>query len=134
MDDIREKTNREAEDNTILLRYKPTPDEIASVAGTTVPALIAPGLKVLFCGINPSLYSGVVGYHFARPGNRFWRAIAEAGFTDRRLAPEEEKQFLGTTDSQPLAFRTGNAENCCVEKECRVWYDIFVGNSRKCPI
>ena len=56
--------------------------------------MIAPDLKVLFVGINPSLWSGAVGLHFARPGNRFWRALHEAGFTDRVLAPDEGRKLL----------------------------------------
>jgi TDG/mug DNA glycosylase family protein len=59
-----------------------------------VPDLIAPGLAVLFCGINPSLYSAVVGHHFARPGNRFWPTIHRAGFTGRLLRPSEERELL----------------------------------------
>jgi TDG/mug DNA glycosylase family protein len=56
--------------------------------------VIAPGLRVLFCGINPGLYSGAVGHHFARPGNRFWPVLHRAGFTDRELTPFEEAQLL----------------------------------------
>ena len=56
--------------------------------------MIAPGLEVLFVGINPSLWSGAVGLHFARPGNRFWRALHEAGFTDRLLSPNEGRVLL----------------------------------------
>ncbi|HEX8824315.1 MAG TPA: G/U mismatch-specific DNA glycosylase [Archangium sp.] len=59
-----------------------------------MPDLIAPGLKVLFCGINPSVYSAVVGHHFARPGNRFWPALHASGFTERRLAPHEQRELL----------------------------------------
>jgi TDG/mug DNA glycosylase family protein len=59
-----------------------------------MPDLIAPGLKVLFCGINPSVYSAVVGYHFARPGNRFWPALQASGFTGRLLAPREQRELL----------------------------------------
>lgn len=50
---------------------KPTKAEILAAAGKTVPDVIAPGLDVLFCGINPGLYTAAVGHHFARPGNRF---------------------------------------------------------------
>ena len=75
--------------------HRPTPQEIAAANGRTVPDLIAPGLKVLFCGINPGLYSGAVGHHFARPGNRFWPALHAAGFTPRRLSPFEERELLG---------------------------------------
>jgi TDG/mug DNA glycosylase family protein len=56
--------------------------------------IIAPGLKVLFCGINPSVYSAVVRHHFARPGNRFWPALYASGFTDRLLAPHEQGELL----------------------------------------
>jgi TDG/mug DNA glycosylase family protein len=59
-----------------------------------VPDVIGPGLRVLFCGINPGLYSGATGHHFARPGNRFWPALHAAGFTDRLLAPWEETELL----------------------------------------
>jgi double-stranded uracil-DNA glycosylase len=60
-----------------------------------MPDLIAPGLRILFCGINPSLYSAAVRHHFARPGNRFWRTLYGAGFTGRLLAPSEERELLG---------------------------------------
>lgn len=56
--------------------------------------VIAPGLKVLFCGINPGLYSGATGHHFARPGNRFWPALHGAGFTPRLLPPAEQAVLL----------------------------------------
>ena len=73
---------------------RPTRDELAAAVGRTVPDVIAPGLRVLFCGINPGLYSGATGHHFARPGNRFWRTLREAGFTDRVLSPAEERELL----------------------------------------
>ncbi|MGY2077730.1 G/U mismatch-specific DNA glycosylase [Blastococcus sp. SYSU DS0828] len=59
-----------------------------------VPDVVAPGLDVLFCGINPSLMSAETGHHFARPGNRFWPAIHLAGFTPRLLRPEEDRELL----------------------------------------
>ena len=67
----------------------PTVQALAAAHGATVPDLIRPGLKVLFCGINPSLYSAAVGHHFARPGNRFWPALHAGGFTPRRFSPWE---------------------------------------------
>jgi TDG/mug DNA glycosylase family protein len=73
---------------------KPTPAQIRAAEGNTIPDVIAPGLKVLFCGINPGLYSGAVGHHFARPGNRFWPTLYAAGFTDRILAPHEQRRLL----------------------------------------
>jgi TDG/mug DNA glycosylase family protein len=59
-----------------------------------VPDLIAPRLRVLFVGINPGLYSAATGHHFARPGNRFWPALHDAGFTDGLLRPWEERRLL----------------------------------------
>jgi TDG/mug DNA glycosylase family protein len=56
--------------------------------------VIAPGLQVLFCGINPGLYSGATGHHFARPGNRFWPVLHQSGFTKRQLHPAEQGELL----------------------------------------
>lgn len=61
----------------------------------TVPDVIADGLLVLFCGINPGLLTAATGHHFARPGNRFWPALHASGFTPRLLAPAEQRQLLG---------------------------------------
>jgi double-stranded uracil-DNA glycosylase len=72
----------------------PSRDQIAAAHGRTVPDIIGPGLRVLFCGINPSLYSATVGHHFARPGNRFWPALHAAGFTERLLSPFEDALLL----------------------------------------
>jgi len=69
---------------------RPTREELSAAVGRKVPDVIAPDLDVLFCGINPGLYSGATGHHFARPGNRFWPALHGAGFTDRLLHPSEE--------------------------------------------
>jgi TDG/mug DNA glycosylase family protein len=73
----------------------------------TMPDIIAPNLRVLFCGINPSLYSVKAGHHFARPGNRFWRALHESGFTPRRFLPTDDDELLacglGITNVAPRA-------------------------------
>ncbi len=74
--------------------HRPTREEIRQAANKKVPDVIAPGLLVLFCGINPGLYSAAVGHHFARPGNRFWRALYESGFSERLLAPWEGTLLL----------------------------------------
>ncbi len=74
--------------------YKPSRADLLAAEGGTVPDIIGPGLRVLFCGINPSLYSAAVGHHFARPGNRFWPTLHAAGFTARRLSPQEEQELL----------------------------------------
>jgi TDG/mug DNA glycosylase family protein len=72
----------------------PTRAELLTAAGRTIPDVLAPGLDVLFCGINPGLYSGALGQHFARPGNRFWPALHKGGFTPRRYAPSEQDRLL----------------------------------------
>ncbi len=73
---------------------RPTKEELAAAGGRRIPDVIAPGLRVLFCGINPGLYSGAVGHHFARPGNRFWKVLHRAGFTDRELSPSDDRKLL----------------------------------------
>jgi double-stranded uracil-DNA glycosylase len=60
----------------------------------TIPDVVAPGLDVLFCGINPGLYSAATGHHFARPGNRFWPALHRSGFTPRLFHPSEQESLL----------------------------------------
>lgn len=74
--------------------HHPTKEELLSAANKTVPDVLAPGLKILFCGINPGLYTAAVGHHFARPGNRFWPALYQAGITPRLLQPHEERELL----------------------------------------
>ena len=78
----------------IIAPKRPTRAEVLAAAGKTVPDVIARGLRVLFCGINPGLYSGATGHHFARPGNRFWPVLHRAGFTPRVLQPWEERELL----------------------------------------
>jgi TDG/mug DNA glycosylase family protein len=73
---------------------KPSTKALKDAEGRIVNDLIAPGLKVLLVGINPGLYSGATGYHFARPGNRFWPALHLAGITPRQLHPSEEAELL----------------------------------------
>ncbi len=74
--------------------FKPTRQQLIEAAGKTVPDVIAPDLRVLFCGINPGLYTAAVGHHFARPGNRFWPALHASGFTARLLSPFAERELL----------------------------------------
>jgi TDG/mug DNA glycosylase family protein len=74
--------------------WKPTPAQLEAARGRTVPDLVRPGLRVVFCGINPGLYTAAIGHHFGRPGNRFWKVIHLAGFTDRQLSPFEERSLL----------------------------------------
>lgn len=85
----------------------PNQAALEAARGRRVPDLITRDLRVLFCGINPSLYSAAVGHHFARPGNRFWPAIHGAGFTSERLVPARERELLqagiGITNVVPTA-------------------------------
>ena len=69
--------------------------ELEAAGSRVVPDVVAPGLRVLFCGINPGLYSAWSGHHFARPGNRFWPALHGAGFTPRLLLPAEQAELRG---------------------------------------
>jgi TDG/mug DNA glycosylase family protein len=75
-------------------RWTPTPGQLAAARDKLLPDILGPGLAVLFCGINPSLYSAAVGHNFARPGNRFWPALYAAGFTDRLYSPFEDRELL----------------------------------------
>ncbi len=74
---------------------KPTREQLAAAVDLTIPDVVAPGLAVLFSGINPGLYSAATGHHFARPGNRFWPALHRSGFTPRQLRPDEQEELLG---------------------------------------
>jgi double-stranded uracil-DNA glycosylase len=92
--------------------WKPTREQLAAARGATVPDVLAPGLDVLFVGINPGLYSGAVGHHFARPGNRFWKALHASGFTDRVLSPFDERDLpklgVGVTNIVDRATATAD--------------------------
>jgi TDG/mug DNA glycosylase family protein len=68
---------------------RPSKADLQASYDTVIPDLGGPGIRVLLVGINPSLYSGWSGRHFARPGNRLWRTLHESGFTDRLLHPSE---------------------------------------------
>lgn len=76
-------------------RRGPGREELLRYVGGTVPPVAAPSLRVLFCGINPGLWTAWTGFHFARPGNRFWPALHRSGFTPRQLAPAEQHELLG---------------------------------------
>jgi TDG/mug DNA glycosylase family protein len=77
-----------------VTKRRPTAAELKAAKNKTLPDLIAPGLAVLFCGINPGLYSAAIGHHFGRPGNRFWPTLHAAGFTPRVFDPSEEHLLL----------------------------------------
>ncbi len=77
-----------------ITHSKPTKEDLEAARTKTVKDIIAPCLDLLFCGINPGLYTAAIGHHFGRPGNRFWPALSVSGFTDRLISPYEERQLL----------------------------------------
>src|SRR4051794_37866296 len=89
---------------------RPTRAELAAAVDRTVQDVIAPDLRILFCGINPGLYTAATGHHFACPGNRFWPTLHAAGFTSRVLDPSEERLLLedgyGITNVAPRTTAT----------------------------
>lgn len=74
--------------------WRPTKQQLLAAQGKTLADVIARDLKVLFCGINPGLYTAAIGHHFGRPGNRFWPALFAAGFTPRLFSPFEEQALI----------------------------------------
>lgn len=91
---------------------RPTPAELRAAHGRTVPDLVGPGVRLLIVGINPGLWSGATGAHFARPGNRFFPALHAAGLTRRidasaGLTDADRAHLLargiGITNLHPLA-------------------------------
>jgi TDG/mug DNA glycosylase family protein len=108
----------------------------------TLPDLLAPGIELLFVGINPSVYSARAGHYYARPGNMFWRCLHEAGLTPVRLLPEDDRRVLewgiGITDcvKRPTAsavevapdeFREGSGALRRKIAECRPLVVCFNG-------
>jgi len=88
-------------------RARPAPAELDAARDATIPDVLTSGLRVVFAGINPGLYSAATGHHFARPGNRFWPALHASGFTARRFAPAEQGEApalgFGITNVAPRA-------------------------------
>lgn len=95
-----------------------TPDEEKAVRDRVVDDVVADGLSVLFCGINPGLMSAATGHHFARPGNRFWPVLELSGFTPRRLKPSEQGELLeyGLGITNVVARATARADELDVEE------------------
>ncbi len=84
------------------MKRRPSADDLAAARDRTIPDVVDVELAVLFCGINPGLWSGALRQHFARPGNRFWPALHRSGFTPRQLRPDEQNDLpefgLGITN------------------------------------
>jgi double-stranded uracil-DNA glycosylase len=121
-----------------------TAADLAAARARTIPDVIVPGLAVLFCGINPGLYSAATGHHFARPGNRFWPALHLSGFTPRQLRPDEQDLLpgfgLGVTnvvarataradELSPRELRDGAVRLATLAAELRPRYVAVVGIS-----
>jgi double-stranded uracil-DNA glycosylase len=79
---------------TLITPWKPSKAQILAARNKTIPDVAGKNLIVLFAGINPGLYTAAIGRHFGRPGNRFWPALYESGFTPRIFSPFEESLLL----------------------------------------
>jgi TDG/mug DNA glycosylase family protein len=104
--------------------WKPTREELAAAVHLTVPDVIAPGLRVLFCGINPGLYTAAIGHHFGRPGNRFWPVLHDAGFTPRLFKPWDEQALL------PLGYGITNVVSRTTATAAELSPDEIVAGGR----
>ena len=98
--------------------FRPNAEQLALAHGTTIADVTGPGLRVLFCGINPGLWSGATGHHFARPGNRFWPALHRSGFTPRQFRPEEQDELvaLGLGITNVVARATAKADELTADE------------------
>lgn len=85
--------------------WKPDSRQLQAATSKRLPDLLKPGLDVVFCGINPGLYSAAIGHHFGRPGNRFWPTLYASGFTPRLFTGFDDHQLLdlgfGATNIAP---------------------------------
>ncbi|MFD7862385.1 G/U mismatch-specific DNA glycosylase [Streptomyces sp. NPDC057682] len=95
-----------------------TPEELRAARDRIVPDVVTGGLRVLFCGINPSLTTAVTGHHFAFPGNRFWPVLHRSGFTPRQLKPSEQSELLhyGLGITNVVARATARADELSAEE------------------
>src|SRR6266545_6364508 len=92
-----------AEPPRFLQRRRPLPADAASAPpDLTLPDVLAPGLDLVFVGINPSIYSAQRGQYFARPSNRFWAVLNQSSLVPERLGPADGLRLLefgiGLTD------------------------------------
>jgi TDG/mug DNA glycosylase family protein len=95
-----------------------TPAQLEAARDLLVPDVVADGLRVLFCGINPGLMTAATGHHFARPGNRFWPVLHLAGFTSRQFHPSEQAKLLdhGIGITNVVARATARADELSAEE------------------
>ncbi|WP_407675334.1 G/U mismatch-specific DNA glycosylase [Peterkaempfera griseoplana] len=97
---------------------RPTRAEMEAARDRTVCDVLADDLRVLFCGINPGLWTAATGHHFARPGNRFWPTLHASGFTPRRFRPDEQGELttLGLGLTNVVARATARADELTAEE------------------
>jgi TDG/mug DNA glycosylase family protein len=102
----------------VATNQRPTAAELEAARDVVIPDVIGPDLRVLFCGINPGLWSGAVGKHFARPGNRFWPALHASGFTPELFTPERQDELLdlGLGISNVVGRTTARADELSAEE------------------
>ncbi|MFF9512348.1 G/U mismatch-specific DNA glycosylase [Streptomyces sp. NPDC014724] len=95
-----------------------TSEELRAARDRTVPDVVAGSLRVLFCGINPSLMTGATGHHFAHPGNRFWPVLHRSGFTPRQLKPAEQTELIryGLGITNVVARATARADELSTDE------------------
>jgi double-stranded uracil-DNA glycosylase len=96
----------------------PSRAELEEARSRVIPDVAGPGMRVLFSGINPGLYSAWTGHHFARPGNRFWPALHASGFTPRLFRPQEQDELLslGLGITNVVARTTARADELIKEE------------------
>ena len=124
---------------------RPPRSDLLASNGRRLRDVIAPNLKVLFCGINPGLYSAAVGHHFARPGNRFWRALRSGGFTERTVGRDprdrrlpnrvcEASRHPGATAGTPWSIQPlGLAESQRFERELNLQTSLAPSEDSAAP-
>jgi TDG/mug DNA glycosylase family protein len=114
----RPETRRPATPRPATRPARPTAADLVAAADRTIPDVVGPGLRVLFSGINPSLYSAATGHHFARPGNRFWPALHRSGFTPRLFRPGEGDRLpaLGLGITNVVARATARADELSADE------------------
>jgi TDG/mug DNA glycosylase family protein len=103
-------------DTPLMPRF--TPAQLEAARDLLVPDVVADGLKVLFCGINPGLMTAATGHHFARPGNRFWPVLHLSGFTPRRFHPSEQADLIayGIGITNVVARATARADELTADE------------------
>jgi len=113
--------------------WRPTREQLEVARERTIPDVLADQLRVVFVGINPGLYSGAVGHHFARPGNRFWKALHGSGFTEREWSPFDDLDLvtvgLGITN---LVDRTTASAAELTADELRAGRDSLEAKIARC--